>query len=302
MVADASWDKLIQDGAVQVQDGGPPSKRPYALKDALVRINDIKLSFEDEEGGRKPVLAGITAEVRDIVRPGVKQGQVVALLGPSGVGKTIFSRILAGLQEPTSGTVTIGADNTPVQAGLVGYVPQNYPLLEHRRVLGNLVKAARKGGATQAEAVEKAKAMLARFDLLDKADAFPAELSGGQRQRIAILRQLLCSKHYLVLDEPTTGLDPIMKDRVCELIRDVSLLDEENTIFVVSHDIPAMIAVADRLWLFGRDRDEKGVSLGARIQHDYDLISLGLAWEPNVSELPGFVPLLREIRAQFEKL
>ncbi len=269
----------------------------YAYKEKLLDIQGVSLSF-----GEKRVLSGITAEVNNIVRPDCNQGQVVAILGPSGSGKTVFSRILAGLQTPTSGVVKVGPTGDPVRAGLVGYVPQNYTLLRHRTVEGNLAKAARSAGHSAAEAHTLAFEYLERFDLKDKWDAYPAELSGGQRQRIAIAQQLLCSEHYLILDEPTSGLDPIMKDKVIELVRKVSLMHEENTIFIVSHDIPSVVSVADHIWLIGRTRDEKGDSLGSNIRYQHDLIERGIAWQDKPTSLPQFTEVVREIRAQFETL
>lgn len=269
----------------------------YELKETLVSIRDVGLSFGD-----KVVLSGLSAEVRDIVRPGCTQGQVIGILGPSGVGKTQLSRILAGLQEPTSGTVVVGSKGEAVRSGVVGYVPQNYPLLRHRTVLGNLVCAAKRPGVSSKEAQDKAMDYLRRFDLSEKWDAYPAELSGGQRQRIAIAQQLLCSEHYLILDEPTTGLDPIMKDKVCGLINQVSGMSEENTIFVVSHDVPVTLSIADHLWVIGRVRDATGKPLGSRVVQEINLIERGIAWHEKPSELPEFRDLLREIRERFDTL
>jgi polar amino acid transport system ATP-binding protein/sulfate transport system ATP-binding protein len=270
---------------------------PYVLKDTLITIKDVGLKFGD-----KTVLGGVSAEVKDIVRPDCITGQIVGILGPSGIGKTQLSRILAGLQEPTTGSVTVGPKAIPIAAGMIGYVPQNYPLLRHRTVLGNLVLAARRAGADAKAARESAFDYLKRFDLSDHWEAFPAELSGGQRQRIAIAQQLLCSEHYLVLDEPTTGLDPIMRDRVCEFIKQVASIAEENTIFLVSHDIPAVCSVADHLWLLGRKRGENGEPLGACIQFEYDLIERDIAWTQKPQATPGFPDLIRDIRSKFESL
>ena len=271
----------------------------YELKETLVRIDGVGLSF-----GEKVVLANLSAEVRDIVRPGCTQGQVIGILGPSGVGKSQLARIMAGLQAPTTGSVKVGAKVEAVRAGLVGYVPQNYPLLRHRTVLGNLLVAAKRSESSSDARPAKDRAMsyLESFSLADKWDAYPAELSGGQRQRIAIAQQLLCSEHFLILDEPTTGLDPIAKDKVCDLVRKVSNLSEENAVFLVSHDVPVTLALADHLWLVDRVRDEKGASLGAKIVHQYDLIERGIAWQENPSSLPQYQDLLREIRARFDSL
>ena len=270
---------------------------PYELKDTLIRIQDVSVSY-----GTNVVLSGLNAEVRDIVRPGCITGQIIGILGPSGVGKTQLSRVLTGLQAPTSGKVTVGPKETPVSAGLVGYVAQNYPLLRHRTVLGNLSTAARRAGADAKAADEKAMGYLKQFSLENKWDKYPAELSGGQRQRIAIAQQLLCSEHYLILDEPTTGLDPIMKDKVCELIRTVASMSEENTIFVVTHDIASILTIADHLWLLGRVWGEGGIPQGARILHTHDLIERGLAWQEHPQDLPVYVELQREVRSQFESL
>jgi ABC-type nitrate/sulfonate/bicarbonate transport system ATPase subunit len=269
----------------------------YELKETLVRIENVGVSY-----GETKVISGLNAEVRDIVRPGCVTGQVIGILGPSGIGKTQLSRVLTGLQTPTTGKVTVGPKDTPVHAGLVGYVAQNYPLLRHRNVLGNLTTAAKRSGAGAKEALEKAEDYLRRFSLSDKWDKYPAELSGGQRQRVAIAQQLLCSEHYLILDEPTTGLDPIMKDKVCEFIRNVAGMSEENTIICITHDIAAILTIADHLWLLGRVRDDKGVSQGASILHTYDLIERGIAWQERPQDLPVYGELQREIRAKFETL
>lgn len=271
--------------------------RSYVLKDTLVRIENVSLSFDG-----KPVLTSVNAEIKDIVRPDCTQGQIVGILGPSGVGKTQLSRIMTGLQKPTSGIVTVGPERTPIEAGRVGFVPQNYPLLRHRTIIWNLIIAARRGGSTFEQAKEKAQKYLERFDLADKWDMYPAQLSGGQRQRVAIAQQLLCSENYLVLDEPTTGLDPIMRDRVCDFIRQISSLAEENTIFVISHDIASILTIADTLWLLGRKRDANGVSIGASIVQTYDLIDRGIAWHESPSATPAYLPLIREIRERFETL
>jgi len=279
-------------------DGGHAHAR-YELKDVLVSIKDLCLSYDD-----KPVLKDLSAEVRDIVRPGCVTGQIIGILGPSGIGKTQLARIMTGLQDATSGEIRVGAGDKsqPVRAGLVGFVAQKYPLLRHRTVLGNLVTASRRAGATGAEAKDKAMGFLKLFDLSDRWDDYPAQLSGGQQQRVAIAQQLLCSEHFLILDEPTTGLDPLMKDKVCALVKQVASIAEENTIFVVTHDIAAILSIADHLWLLGRDRDEKGISLGARIQHQYDLIERGIAWQERPQDLPAFAETQREVRARFAEL
>lgn len=280
----------------------------YELHEVLVRATNVSLSFGD-----KVVLKPTSVEVRDIHRPGHTQGQVVGILGPSGVGKTIFSRILAGLQQPTSGSVTIsnffaesnGKIHQPVRPGLVGMVAQSYPLFPHRTVGGNLLIAQEHSRLDMKHRLEKAREYLPLFELAaDTWDRYPAQLSGGQRQRVAIIQQLLCSEKFMVMDEPFTGLDPISKDAVCEVINKVASLDTHMTIFVVAHDISALIKIADQLWLFGREQDEKGNHLptGATIKFQLDLIERGLAWRPDMAGTPEFVDCQNEVRKLFETL
>jgi NitT/TauT family transport system ATP-binding protein len=230
------------------------------------------------------------------------QGQVVGLLGPSGIGKTRLFRILAGLDKPDTGMV-VTRDGKPIQRGTVGVVAQHYPLFAHRRVLGNLVVAGKQAGLSTAVATEKAMALLKNFGLDEHADKYPTQLSGGQRQRVAIAQQLICSEDFLLMDEPFSGLDPIAIDRVVKFITEIAESDELKTFIVVTHDITAALEVADTIWLLGRDRDEKGTIIpGARIQASYNLIERGLAWREGVASTPEFLDLLREIREIFPRL
>jgi polar amino acid transport system ATP-binding protein/sulfate transport system ATP-binding protein len=273
---------------------------PYEVKEVLISINDVSLSFDG-----RAILRGVSAQVKDIVRPGVVTGQVVGILGPSGIGKTQLARIMSGLQEPTSGSVTIydtPGKSIPVHAGLVGVVAQNYPLLRHRTVLGNLLVAASRHDV-HSDPRARSLEMLERFGLLDKAQSYPSQLSGGQRQRVAILQQLLCSENFIIMDEPFTGLDPLMKDKTCELIAQVASLDERNTIFVVAHDIAAVAAISDHLWLIGRDLDDAGKPIpGAHIQVEYDLAAMDFAWHPEISGTPRFAAFCADVKEKFKTL
>lgn len=270
----------------------------YQRIDVILKAENINLTL-----GGNPILKDLNVDIRDVVQPNRTTGQIVGFLGPSGVGKTKFFEILAGLLTPTSGQILLGSPLKPVKVGMVGVVQQNYPLFMHRTVASNLMVAARKLYKTDAEATERMHYLLNRFGLTDKQNLYPAQLSGGQKQRIAIAQQLLSSEHFLLLDEPFSGLDVNMVDEVSELICEIAHLNEINTVIVVSHDIEATAAIADTLWLMGRDRDANNQPIpGARIKHSYDLIERGLYAQPGLIDKLEFRALVKEIRELFHAL
>jgi len=270
---------------------------PFEYRETLLKVTGVSKKLGDTQ-----VLKNVDLEVKDLIRPGMSQGQVVALLGPSGVGKTTLFRILAGLDLPDEGTVTL-QHNEPVRRGSVGVVAQHYPLFNHRTVLGNLVIAGLQIKLSKSEATEKAKDLLERFGVSEQAGKYPVQLSGGQRQRIAIAQQFMCSNDLLLMDEPFSGLDLMALERVSDFIMEMAAQDELRTLVIVTHDIHAAVAVADTIWLLGRNRDAQGNPIpGAQIQQTFNLAERGLAWRKGISETKECSDLRREIRAIFPSL
>jgi ABC-type nitrate/sulfonate/bicarbonate transport system ATPase subunit len=270
----------------------------YTLGKTLLRIENVCLEYDG-----RPILKNVNAEVKDIVVPGRVTGQVVGFLGPSGCGKTSLFRIVAGLDKPTSGRVTLNGNDRASTPGEVGVVAQSYPMFDHRTVLSNLLLAAKQKEKDSKTAHDKVMAYLREFDLADKHNLYPAQLSGGQRQRCAIIQQILCSDHFLLMDEPFSGLDMLMLEKTCELIAKVANLDELNTIIVVTHDVTAACSVADHIWLMGRDTDAQGDKIpGSRIVKEFNLIDRDLCWQPQIMTKPPFMEFVREVKEEFRRL
>jgi ABC-type nitrate/sulfonate/bicarbonate transport system ATPase subunit len=265
-------------------------------KDTLLDIDHVSLSYGD-----KVILRDVNMQIKDVSRRCHIQGQVIGFLGLSGVGKTQIFRIIAGLNKPTSGQVWINAKRDAVRAGMVGVVSQGYTLFEHRTVLGNLMLAASKKDAKTAE--QSSLEMLHKFELSDKAHVYPAQLSGGQRQRIAIAQQLLCSEHFLLMDEPTASLDIVRKEEVGKMIVDISCLDDLNTVVVCSHDITWLASISDHLYVLGYEKDANGnVIPGARFVQFYDLVEAGLCWQENIETRSDFVDFVRTVKDRMKSL
>ena len=134
--------------------------------------------------------------------------------------------------------------------------------------------------------------------------AWPMQLSGGQRQRVAILQQLMRDRHFIILDEPFSGLDPVNIINVIDLIVRTANQHTLNTFIIVTHDVTSALIVSDTVYLLGRERDAQGEPLpGARVMKQYDLIAEGLAYHPDIEDIPRFSEIRKEIKlVEFPKL
>ena len=261
----------------------------YKKEAILFKVEGVNLAYDG-----KQILRDINFEIHDIVRPNISQGQVVSLIGRSGIGKTQLFKILAGLKSPNSGTVKIGFDQRPVKAGDVGVVTQNYVLFNHRTVIQNFQIAINNSGQKLTD-TEKKKIIdqyASEFDLDDSLKKYPMQLSGGQRQRVSIIQQILAGNLFILLDEPFSGLDVIMKDKVIELLLKVSVSHEQTTLVIVSHDIESSLAISDTAFILAKHE----ANAGATITDIIDLCSLDLAWRHDIKTDAKFVQLVAELK------
>ncbi|WP_328906898.1 amino acid ABC transporter ATP-binding protein [Streptomyces sp. NBC_00234] len=207
---------------------------------AAIEIRGLRKSFGDVE-----VLRGIDFTVAP--------GEVVCVVGPSGSGKSTLLRCVNLLEEPTSGTVTVGGvDMTDPDVDIdamrrrIGMVFQQFNLFPHLNVLDNLTIAQRRVlGRGREEAARVARENLAKVGLADREDGFPSQLSGGQQQRVAIARALSMGPGLMLFDEPTSALDPELVGDVLGVMR--TLADEGMTMMVVTHEMGFARDVADRV-------------------------------------------------------
>ncbi|MFM2160956.1 MAG: Glutamine transport ATP-binding protein GlnQ [Pseudomonadota bacterium] len=206
--------------------------------------------------GSNEVLKGISLSVA--------QGEVAAIIGPSGGGKSTFLRCINGLEPFQGGSVRVGshtlAPGVVAPATLqavrrqVGFVFQQFNLFPHLSVLDNLLLAPTVAlGEARDAVLPRALALLDRVGLANKRDAFPRDLSGGQQQRVAIARTLVMEPACVLFDEPTSALDPVMASEVMRVITD--LADSRQTMVVVTHSMHFARTVADHVHVFAGGYD-----------------------------------------------
>ena len=202
------------------------------MSQKLIQVKDLKKYYN---GGDVKALDGVTADIC--------KGDVMAVIGPSGGGKSTFLRSLNLLETPTSGSIIFdGVDITgkkvdlPLHRQKMGMVFQHFNLFPNKTVLDNLTMAPIKIKKTpKAEAEAKAISLLQRVGLADRAGDYPAQLSGGQKQRVAIVRALAMEPEVMLFDEPTSALDPEMVGEVLDLMK--QLAQSGMTMLVVTHEM-----------------------------------------------------------------
>lgn len=209
----------------------------------MISVKDLYKNFGENDEIK--VLKGVDQHIA--------KGEKVVVVGPSGSGKSTFLRCLNRLEEPSAGEIYFdGQLITDKKCDInklrmhMGMVFQHFNLFPHLSIIENITLAPIKLlKQSKAEAEAKAKELLERVGLPDKANAYPAQLSGGQKQRIAIARALAMNPRVMLFDEPTSALDPEMVGEVLDLMK--ALADDGMTMVIVTHEMGFAREVANRI-------------------------------------------------------
>ena len=210
------------------------------VSDPLVVMEKVNKSF-----------GGVRA-LRDVDLT-IDRGEVVVVIGPSGSGKSTLCRTINRLEPIDSGRILVDGQPLPEEGrplaklrADVGMVFQSFNLFAHKTVLDNVtIGPVKVRKVAKAEARERARRLLARVGIEDKADRYPAELSGGQQQRAAIARALAMEPKLMLFDEPTSALDPEMIKEVLDVMQELAA--EGTTMLVVSHEMGFARSAAQRV-------------------------------------------------------
>lgn len=220
----------------------------------------------------------------------LKQGEIVSLLGVSGVGKTTLFHALSGLIWPGEGHVWLNGREITGQAGHISYMLQKDMLLPYFTILDNIIMPKRLQGVSKKEARREASGLLEEFGLKGCGRQYPSQLSGGMRQRAALLRTYLFSKEVALLDEPFSALDAITKSEIHSWYRRVMERIRLSTIFI-THDIDEAILLSDRIYIMagkpGRITAELSVDAPRSRTSDYALTGEFLEYKKEVLGLLG---------------
>ncbi|AFP31479.1 amino acid ABC transporter ATP-binding protein [Marinobacter sp. BSs20148] len=208
----------------------------------------IELKSLSKHFGKNVVLDGIDLTI--------KKGEIIVIIGPSGTGKSTLLRCVNFLEHPTAGEITVGDLTVDVNRASraeilslrrrTAFVFQNYALFANKTALENVAeRLVVVDKWPKQKAYQRAREILERIGLADKADAYPASMSGGQQQRVGIGRAMATGADVILFDEPTSSLDPEWVEEVLGLMK--QLASERQTMMVVTHEMSFARDVADRV-------------------------------------------------------
>ena len=220
---------------------GAPTQEPLQIgtNEAPPEAGAVSIDGVGHSFGELRTLEGLSLEAAP--------HEVLGIVGPSGCGKSTLLELVAGLQEPGSGTIAVDGCRTREQRlARCAYMPQRDLLLPWMTAIDNAALALRNRGAHRAAARRAAAPLFERFGLAGFERSRPDELSGGMRQRVAFLRTLIAGKPVLLLDEPFASLDAITRGEMQAWLGS-ALADEPRTVVFVTHDVEEALYLSDRV-------------------------------------------------------
>jgi len=203
----------------------------------IVEVKNLSLRYQSREGE--------VEALRDVAFS-LEEGEFVSLVGPSGCGKSTLLSVLAGLEKPTAGEVSVAGEAVVGPSLRVGYMPQKDQLFEWRSIWGNVTLGLEIRGLHDKDHLNFVRSLLEQYGLSDFVRSHPSQLSGGMRQRCALIRTLATRPDILLLDEPFSALDYQTRLAVSADIQSI-IRQQGKTALLVTHDISESVSLSDRI-------------------------------------------------------
>ena len=205
--------------------------------DAILKVDRVSQTYQ-AHNGEVTAIENVSFQV--------KEGEFISIVGPSGCGKSTLLSIIAGLEQPTHGTLSIEGEPVSGNSGQIGYMLQKDNLLDWRTIWRNATLGLEIRGMLDEKSRERTMKLLKTYELYEFRDKYPSQLSGGMRQRAALIRTLAVNPQILLLDEAFSALDYQTRLTVTDDIYRI-LKKEGKTTLMVTHDIPEAISMSDRI-------------------------------------------------------
>jgi len=252
-------------------------------RQTYIDVCDVSKTYESERG---------TVEALRDVSLSIRAGEFVSVVGPSGCGKSTLLRCVSGLEQPSTGTISLKGEAVLSPAPSMGMVFQRDVLLDWRNILDNVLFTADFRGLPRKQWIGRAKELLELFGLSEFQNRYPWELSGGMRMRAAICRALLVAPELLLMDEPFAALDAFTRDDLNLELQKISQKTNSTTIFI-THNITEAIFLGDKVVVMDRRPGRVALVLDIELARPRAL---------SVRETPQFAEYGSIIRRTFEKL
>jgi NitT/TauT family transport system ATP-binding protein len=252
-------------------------------RQTYIEVCDVSKTYESERG---------TVEALRDVSLSIGAGEFVSVVGPSGCGKSTLLRCVSGLEQPSTGTISLKGEAVLSPAPSMGMVFQRDVLLDWRNILDNVLFTADFRGLPRKQWIGRAKELLELFGLSEFQNRYPWELSGGMRMRAAICRALLVAPELLLMDEPFAALDAFTRDDLNLELQKISQKTNSTSIFI-THNITEAIFLGDKVVVMDRRPGRVALVLDIELARPRAL---------SVRETPQFAEYGSIIRRTFEKL